>query len=110
VNPIQEMTNMSTKTPALIAENIHKNFGELKVLQGISLTAYQGDVFAMLGSSGSGKSTFAYFIEFCLGGYIKYFDATNENHRYLEIVNDENNFCGFCVNHILKLKQIFQKG
>ena len=28
------------------------------MLKGVSLTAHQGDVIAMLGSSGSGKSTF----------------------------------------------------
>ena len=44
--------------PALIAEDIHKRFGALEVLKGISLTAQQGDVIAMLGASGSGKSTF----------------------------------------------------
>lgn len=38
--------------------DIHKSFGELEVLKGISLTAYQGDVISILGSSGSGKSTF----------------------------------------------------
>ena len=43
---------------ALVAEDIHKSFGSLEVLKGVSLTAHQGDVIAMLGSSGSGKSTF----------------------------------------------------
>ena len=43
---------------ALVAEDIHKSFGELEVLKGVSLTAREGDVIAMLGSSGSGKSTF----------------------------------------------------
>ena len=44
--------------PALVAEDIHKSFGELEVLKGVSVTAQEGDVIAMLGSSGSGKSTF----------------------------------------------------
>ena len=44
--------------PALVAEDVHKSFGSLEVLKGISLTAHEGDVIAMLGSSGSGKSTF----------------------------------------------------
>ncbi len=44
--------------PALVAEDIHKRFGDLEVLKGISVTANEGDVIAMLGSSGSGKSTF----------------------------------------------------
>ncbi len=44
--------------PALLAENIHKSFAGLEVLKGVSLTAREGDVIAMLGASGSGKSTF----------------------------------------------------
>lgn len=44
--------------PALLAEDVHKRFGSLEVLKGVSLTANEGDVIAMLGSSGSGKSTF----------------------------------------------------
>ncbi len=44
--------------PILKMENIHKRFGELEVLHGISLEAYSGDVISMIGSSGSGKSTF----------------------------------------------------
>lgn len=42
---------------ALKLENIHKNFGSLEVLKGVSLTAHDGDVISILGSSGSGKST-----------------------------------------------------
>ncbi|MBY8976489.1 ATP-binding cassette domain-containing protein [Rhodobacteraceae bacterium NNCM2] len=48
----------------LIAENIHKSFGELEVLKGLSLTAHQGDVISIIGSSGSGKSTFLRCINF----------------------------------------------
>jgi octopine/nopaline transport system ATP-binding protein len=44
--------------PALEVEDIHKRFGSLEVLKGISLTANEGDVIALIGSSGSGKSTF----------------------------------------------------
>lgn len=42
---------------ALDLQNIHKSFGSLEVLKGVSLTAYDGDVISILGSSGSGKST-----------------------------------------------------
>ena len=44
--------------PILNISNIHKRFGDLEVLHGISLTAHQGDVISLIGSSGSGKSTF----------------------------------------------------
>ncbi|NLQ18293.1 ATP-binding cassette domain-containing protein [Marinomonas sp. M1K-6] len=47
-----------SKVPALELVNIHKTFGDVEVLKGISLKAYDGDVISILGSSGSGKSTF----------------------------------------------------
>src|ERR1700729_1914047 len=49
---------MSAETPALTVEKMHKSFGQLEVLRGVSLTANDGDVISILGSSGSGKSTF----------------------------------------------------
>jgi DNA repair exonuclease SbcCD ATPase subunit len=45
----------------------------------------------IVGDNGSGKSTFTYFIEYCLGNNIKYFEKDN-NKEYTEIVNDTNNF------------------
>lgn len=47
-----------SKVPAIELRNIHKTFGNIEVLKGISLKAYDGDVISILGSSGSGKSTF----------------------------------------------------
>lgn len=44
--------------PSLIVENLHKRFGEREVLRGVSLSANKGDVITLIGSSGSGKSTF----------------------------------------------------
>ncbi|KXF77565.1 amino acid transporter [Paramesorhizobium deserti] len=44
--------------------NLHKRFGELEVLKGVSLTARDGDVVALIGGSGSGKSTFLRCINF----------------------------------------------
>lgn len=49
---------MSTDIPALEVTDIYKNFGSIEVLKGISLTAQDHDVISILGSSGSGKSTF----------------------------------------------------
>ncbi|MBM6617368.1 ATP-binding cassette domain-containing protein [Bacillus suaedaesalsae] len=39
-------------------QNLHKSFGQLEVLKGISTEIKQGDVVAIIGPSGSGKSTF----------------------------------------------------
>ncbi|WP_209506802.1 MULTISPECIES: ATP-binding cassette domain-containing protein [unclassified Ruegeria] len=44
--------------------DLHKSFGSLEVLKGVSLTAHQGDVVAIIGGSGSGKSTFLRCINF----------------------------------------------
>ncbi|MDR6769311.1 ABC transporter ATP-binding protein [Azospirillum sp. BE72] len=42
---------------AVVVEDLHKRFGDLEVLKGVSLTAREGDVITLIGSSGSGKST-----------------------------------------------------
>ncbi|WP_102960450.1 ABC transporter ATP-binding protein [Mangrovicella endophytica] len=42
----------------LRVSDIHKSFGKAKVLNGIGLEAAAGDVISIIGSSGSGKSTF----------------------------------------------------
>lgn len=49
---------MNAVQPALVVKDIHKSFGSHEVLKGISLTANDGDVISIIGSSGSGKSTF----------------------------------------------------
>ncbi|WP_108503499.1 ABC transporter ATP-binding protein [Paracoccus indicus] len=43
--------------PAIRIRDLHKRFGDLEVLKGVSLTAHPGDVIAIIGGSGSGKST-----------------------------------------------------
>ena len=49
---------MNDKTLKLQAIDIHKKFGDNEVLKGVSLEAHAGDVISIIGSSGSGKSTF----------------------------------------------------
>jgi len=48
---------MSNTPLALELIDIHKSYGELEVLKGVTLKAHKGDVISILGSSGSGKST-----------------------------------------------------
>jgi ABC-type histidine transport system ATPase subunit len=43
---------------AIEAREIHKSFGTAEVLKGVSLAAMDGEVVAIIGASGSGKSTF----------------------------------------------------
>lgn len=48
----------------LVIRDLHKTFGDNEVLKGVSLNANAGDVISIIGSSGSGKSTFLRCINF----------------------------------------------
>jgi len=54
----------ATRPEAISIENLHKSFGQLEVLKGVSLRAHEGDVVAIIGGSGSGKSTMLRCINF----------------------------------------------
>jgi ABC-type histidine transport system ATPase subunit len=53
----QAAADRAHKSPVVAIENLHKSFGALEVLKGISFCAYEGEVVSLIGSSGSGKST-----------------------------------------------------
>ncbi len=46
------------RTAVIQVNDLHKSFGKLEVLSGITETVYKGEVVAVIGPSGSGKSTF----------------------------------------------------
>jgi histidine transport system ATP-binding protein len=48
----------------LVVDDLHKQYGTHEVLKGVSLKAKAGDVISIIGSSGSGKSTFLRCINF----------------------------------------------
>ena len=53
------LRDVATVTPdPVCVTGLRKRFGTVDVLKGISLTARKGDVVAIIGGSGSGKSTF----------------------------------------------------
>jgi octopine/nopaline transport system ATP-binding protein len=52
------------RAEAIHVDNLHKSFGTLEVLKGVSLSAKKGDVVAIIGGSGSGKSTMLRCINF----------------------------------------------
>ena len=49
---------MTDNNELLRVENLHKRFGDLHVLKGVSETISQGEVVSIIGPSGGGKSTF----------------------------------------------------
>lgn len=51
------MNTWTEKEPILSINNVHKSFGELEVLKGVSLDVMKGEVICIIGPSGSGKST-----------------------------------------------------
>ncbi len=50
--------NRANDIAALQVFDLHKSFGQFEVLRGVSLVAQKGEVVSLIGSSGSGKSTF----------------------------------------------------
>src|SRR5439155_155409 len=52
------MSQITSSDPMVKAEGVHKRFGRLEVLKGVSLEVQPGEVVCMIGASGSGKSTF----------------------------------------------------
>lgn len=69
----------------LTVENLHKNFGIIQALKGISFTVPKGSVFGILGPNGSGKTTLLGIIVDILratSGTVKLFDETpTREHR-----------------------------
>lgn len=51
-------TQQTSPEPVVIAENVHKWYGEFHVLRGVSMEVNRGEVVVIMGPSGSGKSTF----------------------------------------------------
>ena len=51
------MSNWNKNKPIVSLKNVHKSFGSLEVLKGITFDVMKGEVICIIGPSGSGKST-----------------------------------------------------
>ena len=63
--PLAEERSRRTDDDVVVkVADLHKHFGDLEVLRGLSLEVHQGDVLTLLGASGSGKTTLLRCINF----------------------------------------------
>ncbi|MEO0635318.1 MAG: ATP-binding cassette domain-containing protein, partial [Pseudomonadota bacterium] len=54
----QQSPVFEPRSSALAVSDLHKSYGAVQVLKGVSMDAREGDVISIIGASGSGKSTF----------------------------------------------------
>lgn len=80
---------MSEPVKMIEIRDLHKSYGDVKVLKGINLTVTQGEVVVIIGPSGSGKSTALRCInrleeitsgQILVDGYDLYADSTDINY------------------------------
>lgn len=45
------------RAPAILLENLRKDYGKVKAVQGLSIAVRPGEIFAFLGANGAGKTT-----------------------------------------------------
>ncbi len=55
--PTQPFDSGSGRDVLIEIDDLHKSFGKLNVLKGVSMRVRKGDVLVLIGPSGSGKST-----------------------------------------------------
>lgn len=48
---------MTTQEPAIVIDTLHKSYGKVQAVKGISMRVEQGEIFGFLGPNGAGKTT-----------------------------------------------------
>ncbi len=51
------MRPFDASSPAIQVQDLHKTFGEMHAVQGVSFGVQQGEIFSLLGPNGAGKTT-----------------------------------------------------
>ncbi len=51
------MSESTSETPILEMKNVHSGYGSIKALKGVSMKVMPGEIVAMIGANGAGKST-----------------------------------------------------
>ncbi len=78
-------------TPLLTAQNLHKTYGEIHAVRGISFQIAEGEIYSLLGPNGAGKTTTIGMLttllaptegEAFIGGY----SVTRQAHKVREII------------------------
>lgn len=90
----------------ILAKNIHKSYGDLKVLKGVDFEASEGEIVSIVGASGAGKTTFLQILgslERPDEGAITYGDKNvfNLSDKELAIFRNENIGFIFQFHHLL---------
>ncbi len=57
MNDAATATNWTPDQPMVSIKDVHKSFGALEVLKGVSMDIMKGECICIIGPSGSGKST-----------------------------------------------------
>ncbi len=90
----------------LTAKDIKKNYGDLQVLKGVSLSIAQGEIVSIVGSSGAGKSTLLHImgtLDYASGGQISLLGQRIDLMRGKILANFRNKHIGFVFqfHHLL---------
>ncbi|HEY8372917.1 MAG TPA: ABC transporter ATP-binding protein [Pseudonocardiaceae bacterium] len=63
MNRAGETTDRSGSDPVIVVEDLHKSYGELHAVDGVSFTVAEGEFFGILGPNGAGKTTTLEIVE-----------------------------------------------